>query len=318
MNQSLAWSLAWCGHPGFAGDSPLADRPMDELHGRSDRVDSRLVVEFRKGREIGRRRHRLAEAMNTDLTQLDWSWVTSHAAVWALVLARVVGVCMTAPAIVVPGMEWRFRLALALMLGALIAPAVEPRIVPVALGAKLAWMAATEVIVGGLLGWSAALIVAAARQAGELVSAQAGLSAAALFDPATGDELTPLGHLYGLIALAVFLALDGPLMLVGAMIESYQAVPAGGFDHHVRNSHTGLRPGGRRPRLVASRRGPSSDRALPGRHRHGLDRTASSRRSHPVPLSARSRDSGNCARLSESYRLGCDVFTGMEPLVVAS
>jgi flagellar biosynthesis protein FliR len=167
--------------------------------------------------------------MNTDITQLDWSWVTCHAAVWALVLARVFGVCMTAPAFVIPGLEWRFRLALALTLGALIAPAVEPRIVPVALSAKLVWMAATEVLVGGLLGWSAALIVAAARQAGELVSAQAGLSAAALFDPATGDELTPLGHLYGLIALAAFLTLDGPIMLVGAMIESYQAVPAGGF-----------------------------------------------------------------------------------------
>jgi flagellar biosynthetic protein FliR len=168
--------------------------------------------------------------MNTDITQLDWSWVTSHAAVWALVVARVFGVCMTAPAIVVPGLEWRFRLALALMLGALIAPAVEPRIVPMSPGQGVVWMATTEVIVGGLLGWSAALIVAAARQAGELVSAQAGLSAAALFDPATGDELTPLGHLYGLIALAVFLALDGPLMLVGAMIESYQTVPPGGFD----------------------------------------------------------------------------------------
>jgi flagellar biosynthesis protein FliR len=167
--------------------------------------------------------------MNTDITQIDWSWVTSHAAVWALVLSRVCGVCLTAPAIVVPGLEWRFRLALALMLGALIAPAVEPRIVPRALGAELIGFAATEVIVGGLLGWSAALIVAAARQAGELVSAQAGLSAAALFDPATGDELTPLGHLYGLIALAVFLTLDGPLVLVGSMIESYQAVPVGGF-----------------------------------------------------------------------------------------
>jgi flagellar biosynthetic protein FliR len=167
--------------------------------------------------------------MNTDITQLDWSWVTSHAAAWALVLARVFGTCMTAPAIVVPGLEWRFRLVLALMLGALIAPVVEPRIVPMELSAKLVWIAATEVIVGGLLGWSAALIVAAARQAGELVSAQAGLSAAALFDPATGDELTPLGHLYGLIALAIFLTLDGPLMLVGAMIESYQAVPAGGY-----------------------------------------------------------------------------------------
>jgi flagellar biosynthesis protein FliR len=167
--------------------------------------------------------------MTTDITQLDWSPVTSHAAVWALVLARAFGVCMTAPAVVVPGFEWRFRIALALMLGALIAPAVEPRIVPMVLGPRVARMAATEVIVGGLLGWSAALIVSAARQAGELLSAQAGLSAAALFDPATGEELTPLGHLYGLLALAVFLTLDGPLMLVGAMIDSYHALPPGEY-----------------------------------------------------------------------------------------
>jgi flagellar biosynthesis protein FliR len=179
--------------------------------------------------DIGSHHHRFDEAMYTDFTQLDWSWVTSHAAVWALVLARVFGVCRTAPAIVVPGLEWRFRLALSLMLSALIAPAVEQQVVPMALGPSVAWMAVTEAIVGGLLGWSAALIVAAARQAGELVSAQAGLSAAALFDPTTGDELTPLGHLYGLIALAVFLTLDGPIMLVGSMIESYQAVPPGGF-----------------------------------------------------------------------------------------
>ena len=63
--------------------------------------------------------------------------------------------------------------------------------------------------------------------AGELVAAQAGLSTAALFDPETGEEITVLGRLYGWIALAVFLALDGPLVLVGALVESYQAVPAG-------------------------------------------------------------------------------------------
>ena len=36
-----------------------------------------------------------------------------------------------------------------------------------------------------------------------------------------------LGRLYGWIALAVFLALDGPLVLVRALVESYQAIPAG-------------------------------------------------------------------------------------------
>ena len=60
-------------------------------------------------------------------------------------------------------------------------------------------------------------------------AAQAGLSAAALFDPETGDELTPLGHLYGLIAVGVFLAMEGPLVLISSLVESYQVVPVGRF-----------------------------------------------------------------------------------------
>jgi flagellar biosynthesis protein FliR len=88
---------------------------------------------------------------------------------------------------------------------------------------------AGEAAVGAALGWAAGLVIAGARQAGELVGAQAGLSAAALFDPDAGDGLTPLGHLYGLVALGVFLALDGPLMLVRALVESYEAMPAGGL-----------------------------------------------------------------------------------------
>ena len=73
------------------------------------------------------------------------------------------------------------------------------------------------------------LIVAGARQAGEVVSAQAGLSAASLFDPDAGSELTSLGQLYGLIALMTFVALDGPLRLVGALVESYRVIPPGGL-----------------------------------------------------------------------------------------
>jgi flagellar biosynthesis protein FliR len=55
------------------------------------------------------------------------------------------------------------------------------------------------------------------------------LSPAALLDPEAAEELTPLGHLYGLVALAVFLALDGPLALVDGLIESYRVLPVGGL-----------------------------------------------------------------------------------------
>lgn len=164
-----------------------------------------------------------------DLTQLDQSSIAAHAPVWILVLARTSGVVLTSPLTVIPGVHWILRVILALVLGAVLIPVIEPMIGAVPAGSELAWLALRELLVGGLLGISAGLIVAGARQAGDVVAAQAGLSTAALLDPETGDELTALGHFYGLIALAVFLAMDGPLVMVAALVESYRTLPAGGL-----------------------------------------------------------------------------------------
>jgi flagellar biosynthetic protein FliR len=167
--------------------------------------------------------------MKMDLTQFDHAWIAAHAPGTILVLARVGGVCLTAPVTAVPGVDGRLRILLSLTLGVVLVPVIEPIIGPLPAGIPLAWLTLMEVIVGGLLGLSAGLIVAGARQAGDIVAAQAGLSAAALFDPDTGDELTALGHLYSLIAVAVFLAMEGPLVLIASLMQSYRTVPAGGL-----------------------------------------------------------------------------------------
>jgi flagellar biosynthesis protein FliR len=146
-----------------------------------------------------------------------------------LVLARTLGLASTAPALATPGLEPRFRLVLAIALAAVVAPVVGPGIEVPSGWLNLGLACLGEVVIGAGLGWAAGLIVAGARQAGELVGAQAGLSAAALFDPDAGDEMTPLGHLYGLVALGVFLALDGPLGLVRALVESFETMPVGGL-----------------------------------------------------------------------------------------
>src|SRR4051812_14385004 len=151
----------------------------------------------------------------------------ANAGVSALVLARVLGLAWTAPTLATPGLDGRFRLALAVLLGATLLPIVGPSLAAPDGWAALGRACLVEGLVGAALGWTAALVVAGARQAGEIVGMQAGLSPAALLDPDAGDELTPLGHLYGLVALAVFLALDGPLVLVRALVESYRVLPLG-------------------------------------------------------------------------------------------
>jgi flagellar biosynthesis protein FliR len=167
--------------------------------------------------------------MGLEIGDGNWAWVIGHAGVWALVVARVLGLCLTAPALAVPELDWRLRLVLALLLASLLIPVLEPSISPPLDLSAAGWGLLVEVLMGGILGWTAALIIAGARLGGELVAAQAGLSTALLFDPETGEETNVLGRLYGWIALAVFLALDGPLILICALIESYKAVPAGGL-----------------------------------------------------------------------------------------
>lgn len=165
--------------------------------------------------------------MPTGIDAFAWL-VSGRAGAWALVLARVSGLCWTGPALATPGLGVRGRMVLALALTGLIAPVVGPELASPSTHWGLGFACVLELAIGAGLGWAGSLVIAGARQAGEVVGAQAGLSPAALFDPEAGDGMTPLGHLYGLMALGVFVALDGPAQLVLALAESYRVIPAGG------------------------------------------------------------------------------------------
>ena len=147
----------------------------------------------------------------------------------ALVLARVLGLCLTGPALAIPELDWRFRIGLAAALGLVLVPVVGPAIVAPADWQSVASAWLLELLAGAVLGYMAATIIAGARMAGELVAVQAGLSTSTLIDPESGEEIGPLGRLYGWIALIAFLGLGGPLILVKVLAESYEAVPAGGL-----------------------------------------------------------------------------------------
>ena len=165
--------------------------------------------------------------MGWELAGRDAAWIIGPAGSWVLVWARVLGLCLTAPGLAVPGLAWQSRIGLAAVLGAVLAPVVTAQVMPPADGPAIVWTGLAEVFTGGVLGWSAGLIVAAARTAGDLVAAQAGLATASLFDPESGEEQTPLGQLYGWLALAAFLAMDGPIVLVRALVDSYATIPLG-------------------------------------------------------------------------------------------
>ena len=147
---------------------------------------------------------------------------------WVLVCARVAGLTWTAPGWASSGLPARFRLVLTLTLTGLVGPlAIRGLVVPRDLPALVSALV-VEAIIGAAMGATASLVIAGARQAGEIVGAQAGLAPASLLDPDAGDGLNVLGHLYGWVALGVFLSLNGPVELVRGVAASYAALPVGG------------------------------------------------------------------------------------------
>ncbi len=152
---------------------------------------------------------------------------------WALIFARVSGLAWTAPAWSTSGLGGRFRFVLAATLTILVAPIASKSLVVPSDGASMVSSLLVEIIVGAAMGATASLVIAGARQAGEIVGAQAGLSPASLLDPEAGDGLNVLGHLYGWVALGVFLGLGGPTELVRALVESYGVIPSGGVSPSV-------------------------------------------------------------------------------------
>jgi flagellar biosynthetic protein FliR len=145
----------------------------------------------------------------------------------ALVLTacRTGGVVLIAPVFsgrVVPA---PMRTAVVVLLALLLQPtaraaaATTPLITP---GSVL-----SETLIGLVIGLGAAVIVAAAESAGELLAAQIGLSGAAVVDPLSLQQSTALGQFMHLFALSLLLSTNGHLVMLDALAASVRQLPLG-------------------------------------------------------------------------------------------
>ena len=85
----------------------------------------------------------------------------------------------------------------------------------------------TETLIGLFIGLGAAVLIGAAESAGELLSAQIGLSGAAVVDPLSLQQSTALGQFMHLFALSLLLAGNGHLVMLDALAASVQKLPVG-------------------------------------------------------------------------------------------
>ena len=89
-----------------------------------------------------------------------------------------------------------------------------------------------EIAIGFLIGYVATLAFGAFVMAGELISADMGLSMAEMVDPLFGDRVSPISQIFQLMAFILFLSINGHHWLINALVLSYKTVPITGFIEH--------------------------------------------------------------------------------------
>ncbi len=86
-----------------------------------------------------------------------------------------------------------------------------------------------EIIVGLSMGFVINLIFSMAQMAGQMMDFSIGFSMMTLFDPIASENLSVMGRLLYWISLIVFILVDGHLIVIKALIDSFNVVALGSF-----------------------------------------------------------------------------------------
>jgi len=144
-----------------------------------------------------------------------------------LPMFRILALFSVAPVLGNRAVPVRVRVGLAGALAALVAPFVDvPASWSLGTGAGLG-LVAREIAIGLMIGFVIRIAIAAFELAGEIIGLQMGLSFAGFFDPQAG-QANAVGRLLNTFALAAFVALNGPLLIIAAILQSFVALPVTG------------------------------------------------------------------------------------------
>lgn len=142
-------------------------------------------------------------------------------------LARIAALVATAPVFGNAGVPRRVKILFALALTYVLAPLAGPLPGIDPWSAEGLVVLAQQLAVGMAMGLAMRLVFAMVDVAGEIAGLQMGLGFATFYDPQHGTHSPVIAQFLGLLTTLIFLALNGHLMLLSVLAESFQLLPVG-------------------------------------------------------------------------------------------
>lgn len=142
-------------------------------------------------------------------------------------LARVLGLVAVAP----PFNNQALPMSIKLMLGLAITFALMPvlPVMPAVDPASAQGLAllVEQILIGLAMGFAMQLAFAGLDLAGELIGLEMGLSFAVFYDPQSSGQTAVVSQFLNLMATLLFIVMDGHLLLISLLAESFTLLPVG-------------------------------------------------------------------------------------------
>ena len=138
---------------------------------------------------------------------------------------RILAMVTSAPVLGAHGSPMRVKIGFAFILTMLIAPTLKsiPQIDP---GSAMGLMIlAQQIVIGLSMGMVMRIVFSAVEMAGNLAGLQMGLGFATFFDPQNSSQTPVVGSFLGMLAILVFLSLNGHQLMIEVLAQSFHELP---------------------------------------------------------------------------------------------
>jgi flagellar biosynthesis protein FliR len=141
-----------------------------------------------------------------------------------VLVSRIGGIVAAFPMLGGRTVPAQIKIALVVILGIALTPLI--RLPPLSQDSiEMTAGLASELLIGLVIGLAVRLLFAAFEVAGDLLGIQIGFGAVQLLDPMTAQHSSLVSEYFRIIASLVFLSLNAHMIVVAAIVSSYDAIP---------------------------------------------------------------------------------------------
>lgn len=145
--------------------------------------------------------------------------------IWPLL--RISAMFVTIPLFSMHVVPARVRLILSLVLTFVVLPLMPSYPMVEMLSYQGVLVAIAQVMIGLLIGFIMQMVFSALLFAGQGVALSMGLGFASMVDPQNGQQVPVIAQFYIMTSTLIFLSLDGHLLLIKMLLDSFSTLPIG-------------------------------------------------------------------------------------------